>query len=216
VLFRSLVAAGFPSPAVAAEPVQFNRDIRPILSNHCFNCHGPDAGTREADLRLDNRAGLLGDGKDAAGVIVPGQIEESPLWQRISSSDPFEQMPPPEYGKPLTAQQKELIRQWIEQGAAWQGHWAFVPPTRPAVPQVQRGQWPANAVDSFLLARMEASGVSPSPPADRATLLRRLSLDLTGLAPTPAETAAFLSDTRPGAWERQVERLLASPHFGER
>ena len=211
-----LVAAGFPSPAAGAEPVQFNRDIRPILSNHCFNCHGPDAGTREADLRLDTRAGLLGDGKEAAGVIVPGQIEESPLWQRISSSDPFEQMPPPEYGKPLTAQQKDLIRQWIEQGAAWQGHWAFVPPTRPAVPQVQHDQWPANAVDSFLLARMEAAGVSPSPPADRATLLRRLSLDLTGLAPTPAETAAFLSDTRPGAWERQVERLLASPHFGER
>lgn len=212
----SLVAGGASTPATAAEPVQFNRDIRPILSNHCFNCHGPDAGTREADLRLDIQAGLLGDGQDAAGVIVPGKPADSPLWHRITADDPAEQMPPPDFGKPLSAQQKELIRRWIEEGANWQGHWAFVPPTRPAVPQVQNGSWPAGAIDTFLLARMEAAGVSPSPQADRATLLRRLSLDLTGLAPTPEQTAAFLADTQPGAWERQVERLLASPHFGER
>lgn len=212
----SLIAGGTATPATAAEPVQFNRDIRPILSNHCFNCHGPDAGTREADLRLDIQSGVLGDGQDAAGVVVSGKPDESPLWQRITASDPSEQMPPPDFGKPLSAQQKELIRRWIAEGANWQGHWAFVPPTRPAVPQVQNGSWPAGAIDTFLLARMEAAGVTPSPQADRATLLRRLSLDLTGLAPTPEETAAFLADTQPGAWERQVERLLASPHFGER
>ncbi len=212
----SLVTASAATEAAAAEPVQFNRDIRPILSNHCFNCHGPDASTREADLRLDTQAGLLGDGQDAAGVVVPGKPEVSLLWQRITADDSAERMPPQEYGKPLSDQQKALIRRWIEEGAQWQGHWAFVPPTRPAVPQVERGDWPATAIDAFLLARMEAAGASPSPPADRVTLLRRLSLDLTGLAPTPEEVSAFLADTRPGAWERQVERLLASPHFGER
>src|SRR5690606_37381561 len=159
--------------------------------------HGPDAGTREADLRLDLREDVLGDGGEASGVVVPGKVEQSTLWQRITSTDPFEQMPPPEFGKPLSARQKALIRQWIAQGAPWQGHWAFVPPTRPAVPPVQDTAWPRNAIDRFLLARMEADGLSPSEPADRATLLRRLSLDLTGLAPTPEETAAFLADARP-------------------
>jgi hypothetical protein len=204
---------GGPPPA-ASQAIDFDRQIRPILSNHCFKCHGPDAGQRQADLRLDTPEGLrtpLG----GVGVVVPGDPQRSPLVQRITATDPQQRMPPPEEGKPLSAEQIELLRQWIAQGARWQPHWAFVPPQRPAVPAVRDGDAVLNPIDAFVLQRLESLGLGFSPPADRAVLLRRVTLDLTGLPPTPQELDAFLSDASPLAYERVVDRLLCSPRYGE-
>jgi hypothetical protein len=208
-----------PLPVQAAKPdaaINYNRDIRPILSNTCFKCHGPDPKERQAGLRLDVRAEALQPTESGRKAIVPGKPTASALVGRISSTKPDFVMPPPDSNKKLTATEKELLRRWIEEGAEYQTHWSFVPPTRPALPKVTWTDWPRNAIDHFILARLEAEGLRPSPEADKTTLIRRLTLDLTGLPPTPAEVDAFITDASPEAYEKVVDRLLASPHFGER
>jgi hypothetical protein len=219
-LYDGAVALACLSPALvwaapAADPVQFNRDIRPILSENCFQCHGPDRHQRKADLRLDLEAEAL---KDLGGhrAIVPGRPLESELHRRVTTSDPDDVMPPPKSGLKLTAAEKELLSRWITQGAKWQGHWAFVTPTAPSLPPMRRAGWARNPIDQFVLARLEREGLKPSTEADRATLIRRVSLDLTGLPPTPADVAEFLRDPAPDAYEKVVDRLLRSPHYGER
>jgi hypothetical protein len=189
--------------------VRFDRDVLPILSDHCFQCHGPDARARKADLRLDTKEG-------AFHAIVTGKSEESELVSRVASNDPDEVMPPPSAHRPLKPAQVETLKRWIDSGAAWGKHWAFEPPVRSEPPAVKNPAWPRNPIDRFVLARLETEGLSPSPEADRATLIRRLSLDLTGLPPDPREVDAFLADRDAGAYERLVDRLLASPHYGER
>jgi hypothetical protein len=194
--------------------VRFNRDIRPVLSDKCFHCHGPDAATREADLRLDDPASALAE-RDGYRVIVPGDLEASELYRRITSTDEYERMPPVDSGRTLTAAQRALLKQWIEQGAEYQPHWSFVTPARPPLPEVAKTEWPRSAIDYFVLARLEREGLAPSPEAERHTLIRRVTLDLTGLPPTPEEVQAFLADPSPDAYEALVDRLLASPRYGE-
>jgi mono/diheme cytochrome c family protein len=206
-------AAARPSDTSAR--VDFNRDVRPILSDNCFACHGPDEQARMVELRVDTREGMFAD-RGGYSVIVPGNAEESILYQRISSDMDEVRMPPPASGRTLTPQQIELIRRWIDEGAEWRGHWAFVPPRTPAVPEVLHKRWPRNPIDHFVLARLKREGLEPSPEADRVTLLRRVTLDLTGLPPTPAEVDAFLAAASPDAYEKKVDELLASPHYGER
>jgi dsRNA-specific ribonuclease len=201
---------------VAADAVDFQRDVRPLLADNCFKCHGPDAGSRKAKLRLDVRDYALKGGRSKEPAIVPGKPEASELVRRIESSDETEVMPPPKSGKKLTLQQVALLRRWIAAGAPYQQHWAFVPPVRPPLPKVRDANGVRTPIDAFILARLEREGLRPSPEAGRETLLRRLALDLTGLPPTPEEIDAFLKDTSPRAYERAVERLLASPHYGER
>jgi Protein of unknown function (DUF1553)/Protein of unknown function (DUF1549)/Planctomycete cytochrome C len=202
--------------AAGAAPVSFNRDIRPLMSNTCFHCHGPDASHRKAKLRLDLPDEALKPGKSGAVPIVPGKPEESEIIKRIFSTDADELMPPPEEHKGFTLEQKETFRRWVAEGAVYEPHWAYTPLVRPALPAVQDAAWPNNAVDRFIRAAQEGQGLTPSPEAGRAMLLRRLSLDLIGLPPTAEETAAFVRDAEPGAYERQVDRLLGSRHFGER
>jgi mono/diheme cytochrome c family protein len=205
--------AGHPVRAADPEPVQFSRDILPILSDNCFACHGPDQNQRKADLRLDTKAGAL---RQETPVVVPGKSGDSELILRITSTDPQEVMPPPKSNRKLTAGQIDLLRRWIDDGAVWGKHWAYESPRRPAPPAVKTAAWPRNPIDQFILARLERDGWHPSPEAAKATLLRRVSLDLTGLPPTPEELDAFLSDNSPRAYETLVERLLDSPHYGER
>ena len=195
----------------AVEPVSFSRDIRPLLSDRCFACHGPDRKRRKKKLRLD-----LGF-KEARKVISPGKPLESELIERITAEDPDDRMPPLDSGKKqLKAAEKDLFRRWISEGARFDLHWAYVRPGRPEPPKTGGQGWARNPVDRFIAAAHEKMGLAPSPEADRRTLLRRLHFDLTGLPPTPAELDAFLADKGPRAYEEQVERLLASPHFGER
>ena len=201
--------------SAAAENLSFNRDIRPLLSDNCFQCHGPDAESRESELRLDQREHAVAD-LGGYAAVVPGKPQESELLHRISSDDPSERMPPEESGKKLTKEQVELFRRWIEQGASWSIHWSFVPPHRPEIPKVENTDWVNNPTDAFVWASLQREGLQPSPPADRVVLLRRLSLDLIGLPPTVDEVDAFLGDSHTDAFERQVERLLQSPHYGER
>jgi hypothetical protein len=202
-----------------ARAVDFNRDVRPILAEACFRCHGPDPAKRKGGLRLDTREGAFAD-VGGGPVIVPGKPDESELIARIGSDDPDERMPPPGSGKSLTEAQVGALRRWVEQGAVWEGHWAYLPLTRPEAPDVSAAVAPpgfvSDDVDRFILARLAARGLAPSPEADRVTLIRRLSFDLTGLPPGPAEVDAFVNDTAPDAYERLVDRALASPHFGER
>jgi hypothetical protein len=196
--------------------VSFNRDIRPILSDRCFACHGFDAKKREAGLRLDLREAALAGGDSGEPAIVPGDPKASLLFQRVSSKDPDEVMPPESLHKPLAPADIEIVTRWIEEGAAYEPHWAFIPPTMPDVPPVKDADWPRTTIDRFVLAKLEAGGLSPSPEADRRTLIRRVSLDLTGLPPTPQEVDAFVSDPAADAYDKLVDRLLASPHAGER
>ncbi|MCS6777711.1 MAG: DUF1553 domain-containing protein [Chloroherpetonaceae bacterium] len=208
------VATGEATFAQERSParVQFNRDIRPILSDHCFACHGPDRNSRKAGLRLDVRAEAL-----KRRVIVPGKPEQSTLIARIFSTGTVPIMPPPSAHKPLTARQKELLRRWIAQGAPYEAHWAFTPlPRHIPVPKVRNIRWVRNPIDAFVLARLEALGIAPSPEADRVTWLRRVTLDLTGLPPAPDDVDAFLADRSPDAYEKVVDRLLRSPRYGER
>ena len=191
--------------------IEFNRDIRPILSENCFACHGRDAVQRKADLRLDVR-----DSAIEAGAIEPGDTEGSTLIERIMSADPSERMPPPKSHRVLTADQKAMLKQWIAEGAKYQAHWAFVAPIRPVPPAVAGRGRVSNAVDRFVLAKLKSAGLEPSPEADRATLFRRLSLDLLGLPPAALEVEAFVADRDPKAYENLVEHLLKSPHYGER
>lgn len=197
--------------ARAVEPeVEFNRDIRPILSAACLSCHGPDSGARQADLRLDKREAAV-----EHGAIVPGDPDASEMVRRVLSTDADDQMPPAETKKALTDAQKQLLARWIREGAQYQPNWSLIPPTRPAVPRVGNSWWVRNPIDSFIAARLEAAGLSPAPEADRPTLARRLSLDLTGLPPTPELVEEFVNDSAPGAYERLVDKLLASPRWGE-
>jgi len=198
--------------AIAAEPaIDFNRDIRPILSDNCFKCHGPDEKERKANLRLDVRAVAV-----ERKAIVPSKSGESKLIARISSSDEAMRMPPAKTGKHLKPEQVALLKRWIDEGASYSQHWAFVPPVRPALPGVKNPGWVRTPVDRFILQQLERSGLLPTPEADRVTLIRRLTLDLTGLPPTPAEVDAFVHDQSPAAYAKLVERLLKSPHYGER
>ena len=194
--------------------VDFDRDVRPILSDNCFKCHGPDEATRQADLRLDVRDGVFARAAGDA-PIVPGDPEASDLYRRIIATDPEDRMPPPNSGLQLSPAQKDIIRRWIESGAPWQRHWAFEPVNRPAPPPESTG-WSFNALDRFVHARLEAAGLAPSPEADRETLLRRVTLDLTGFPPTPRELDAYLADASDDAYARVVDRLLQSPRHGER
>jgi hypothetical protein len=189
--------------ALSAQTVDFQREIRPVLSDNCFQCHGPDSGTRMAGLRLDL--------KDSALRV----IQSGKLYQRISAADPARRMPPQISHKSLTAAQVAKIKTWIDQGAPWKEFWAYQAPVAAAPPAVKNAAWARNPIDRFILAKLEAKGLEPAPAADKRTLLRRVALDLTGLPPTPAEVDAYLSDTSPAAYEHMVDRYLASPHFGE-
>ncbi len=193
--------------------IEFNRHIRPILSDACLHCHGFDSGHRKAELRLDTFEGATAERKGRQ-AIKPGDLQASELWKRVGATND-DQMPPAESGKRLTPDQIALLKGWIEQGAEYQKHWAFEPPKRPSPPAVRKADWPRNEVDHFILGTLELRQLDPSPEAKKETLIRRLTLDLTGLPPTPEETDAFLADTQPGAYERLVDRLLASPRYGE-
>ncbi|MFN0124978.1 MAG: DUF1553 domain-containing protein [Blastocatellia bacterium] len=198
--------------SATAPSVDFNRDVRPILSNNCFQCHGPDDAARMAKLRFDTKDGAFAK----PGVIIAGNAASSRLIRRITSNDPNTVMPPPDSGHTLTPAQIETLQRWINEGAQWGTHWSFITPLRPALPVVKNKAWVRNPIDRFVLARLEQEGLTPSPEADKATLLRRVSLDLTGLPPTPTELDAFLADRTPDAYEKVVDRLLASPRYGER
>jgi hypothetical protein len=212
VLLALLLGA---SPTRGADrPVEFNRDVRPILSQNCFACHGFDEKNRKGELRLDVADEAFKD-REGHVAIKPGSLADSEVWSRIVSTDPAEVMPPPKSHKELTVAQKETLRLWIEQGAKYQRHWAFEPIGRPEVPTPANAAWSAQPLDRFLLARMEQTGLAPRPEANRETLIRRVAFTLTGLPPTVAEVDAFLSDKEPGAYERLVDRYLASPHYGE-
>jgi hypothetical protein len=192
--------------------VDFDRDLRAILSDTCYKCHGPDPAQRKAKLRLDTRAGAFADGD----VIVAGDPAASELFQRITAADAADRMPPVDSGRTLTKLQIEKIRKWIEEGAQWREHWSFVSPKRQSVPPTHRSEWARNPIDDFILARLEREGLEPSPEADRTALIRRVTLDLTGLPPTPAEVDAYLADTSSEAYEKVVDRLLDSTRYGER
>jgi hypothetical protein len=215
-IFSILLAAGItpirgegPPP-----PIDFNRQILPLLSENCFACHGPDEAKRKAKLRLDTREGALAKRKHGA-AIVPGKSSASALVERITADDESMLMPPPKTGKRLKPDQIALLTRWIDQGATWGTHWAWVPPRRPALPKVADGSWPRNPIDYFILARLEAEGLKPSPEVNRGRLLRRVTLDLTGLPPTPEEVEAFLADKSANAYEKAVDRLLDSSRYGE-
>ncbi len=195
--------------------ISFSRDIRPLLSDLCFKCHGPDEEHRASELRLDIQSGAFADlgGRHA---IVAGDPAASELVARISSTDPEKRMPPADSGRELTEYQKTLLAEWVRQGAEWNDHWAFVAPERPVLPQTSRRSWSRNPIDDFVLARLEQDGLQPSAEADRSTLIRRVTLDLTGLPPTAAEVTAFVADSAPDAYDRLVDRLLRSPRYGEK
>jgi hypothetical protein len=196
-------------PARAAAP-EYNRDVRPILAENCFACHGPDSAARKAKLRLDVR-----DEAIRSGAITPGKPDESEALRRVLSDDADEVMPPPKTKKVLTKAQKDVLRQWVAAGAEYQKHWSLIAPTRPPLPAVKNKAWVRNPIDNFILARLESAGLTPAPEADRRTLARRLSLDLTGLPPAPADVEAFVNDTSADAYEKYVDRLLKSPAWGE-
>jgi hypothetical protein len=204
-----------PAAEAPTKPVDFNREIRPILSDNCFKCHGPDEKMRMAKMRLDETEGLFVD-RGGYKIIVPGDAAQSKIYQKISSTNAAVRMPPVYSGKTLTPKQIETIKQWIDQGAKWETQWSFVAPKRPPVPEVKDKTWVRNPIDGFVLARLEAEGLKPNEEADKATLLRRVSFDLTGLPPTPAEVDSFVADKSPNAYEKRVDQLLASPHYGER
>jgi hypothetical protein len=199
----------------SGEDVDFDRDILPILSDTCFKCHGPDEAERKAELRLDTQAGLFGLGADQP-IIVPNQPDNSELYRRIVSDDSDERMPPPDSKLVLNEKQSAAIRMWIEQGAKWEQHWAFTPPIRTSVPAVDPSEWLTNPLDGFIVSRLDSERLRPSHEANRETLIRRVTLDLTGLPPTPQDVANFLADMSPNAYERLVDRLLQSPAYGER
>ncbi len=205
-------AAGY----VPAAGPDFTRDVRPILSEHCFKCHGPDDAARQANLRLDIRQSAMARSESGNVPIVPGKPNSSEVVRRIFSKDADALMPPPAANKPLTEAKKRILRDWIASGAEYKTHWAFLPPREAPVPSVRRTDWPRNPIDRFVLARLESAGMAPSPEADKYALVRRVYLDLIGLPPTPAQADAFAQDPSPDAYDRLVDRLLASPHYGER
>lgn len=217
-MFRALIVVALASVAagpVRAQDIEFNRDIRPILSENCFQCHGPDSGQRKAGLRLDQRDSALADNGEGA-AIVPGKPAASRLVARISEARLSRRMPPAKSGRKLTPQQIDLLTRWVAQGAGYQRHWSFIPPKRWDLPRVKGHGWTSNGIDHFILSRLEKEGLRPAPQAARETLLRRVTLDLTGLPPTPRELDAFLADQSVAAYGKVVDRLLESPRFGER
>ena len=217
IILATVLASGTAgSTARRPDPaVEFNRDIRPILSDKCFACHGPDENKRMSPLRLDTRDGALAD-LGGRFAILPGDAEGSGLISRVNSADSLTRMPPSYSGKSLSDHEKELLRSWIDQGAHWQNHWSFRPPVRPEPPAVSDPEWLRNPIDRFVLARLEGTGLKPSPEADPAALIRRVSLDLTGFPPEREDLDRFLEDPTDEAYERAVDRLLNSPRYGER
>jgi len=205
-----LILIAFTGVARADGGVAYNRDVRPILSENCFPCHGPDSAARKADLRLDRRDDAL-----QAGVFTPGKPDESELIARIFAEEAGKIMPPPKSKKKLTAAQKETLKRWVAAGADYQPHWSLMAPARPPVPAPPPSRLGHNPIDEFIFAKLQSMGLKPAPEADRRTLARRVSLDLTGLPPEPADVEAFVADTAPNAYEKYVDRLLASPHWGE-
>lgn len=198
------------APARGDETLEYNRDIRPILAENCFACHGPDSASRKANLRLDRR-----DDAIEAGAITPGAPDESELVARILSDEPEERMPPPSARKTLTSEQKVLLRRWVESGAEYQAHWSYLPLKPPTLPVVRDSAWVRNPIDAFVLARLEPAGLAPAPEADRRALARRAALDITGLPPDPKDVDAFVRDEAADAYEKYVDRLLQSQHWGE-
>ncbi|HSQ56970.1 MAG TPA: PSD1 and planctomycete cytochrome C domain-containing protein [Gemmata sp.] len=200
----------FLAGRAGAQEVDFNRDIRPILSNNCYACHGPDPNVRKAKLRLDTRDSAL------ELAIVPGEPDKSPLVQRVSSRNAEEMMPPPKSGKKLAAREIELLTQWVKEGAKYADHWAYVKPVRPAAPEIRNPAFPIrNPIDAFILYRLGQEGLRPQAEAEKYALVRRVALDLTGLPPTPEEVKEFIADSSPNAYEKLVDKLLAKPAFGE-
>ena len=198
------------SAGAADRPLEFNRDVRPILAEHCFACHGPDSAGRKADLRLDKREAAV-----KSGAIVPGDPVESEIIDRVNSAEADKVMPPPKAHKELSKAQKETLRQWVAEGAEYQQHWSLIAPTRPNPPVVKDASWARNPIDAFILAGLEAKGLRPNPEADRRSLARRAALDITGLPPAPADVEAFVADASPDAYEKYVDKLMASPRWGE-
>jgi hypothetical protein len=216
--WSSFGATNHPTPAKSIKKkkkIDFNRDVRPIIDK-CLSCHGHDPKAVQAGLRLDKRDDAIKALADGNHAIVPGKPDQSMMIQRIESKDNDLKMPPPDSNKILSAEDKKILREWVAEGAEYKPHWAFVAPVRPPVPQVKNARWPQNPIDNFVAEKLDDNGLAPSPEADRQTLIRRVSLDLIGLPPTPAETAAFVQDKSPNAYEKVVDRLLASPRYGER
>jgi mono/diheme cytochrome c family protein len=219
ILLVLIVGAPTPNAAAADVPpptVDFQRQVRPILSDACFDCHGPDAKARKAHLRLDVADGGVFEDRDNGKIVAAGKPGESELVRRITAADPDEKMPPPKHHRQLKAPEIEALTRWVTEGAKWQDHWSLIVPERPRLPSIINASWPRNGIDTFVLARLEKEGLSPAPEADRNTLIRRVTLDLTGLPPTPAEVDAFLPDSSPDAYLKLVDRLLQSPRYGER
>ena len=216
--FACLIFSLAIASTALCDEINFNRDIKPILSQNCFQCHGPDDATRAAGLRLDQFEGATKPAESGLAAIVANDTAHSGLMMRVTSADPDVRMPPAVTNKTLTAEQIDLLRRWIADGARYQGHWSFEKPVRPALPQVntEHAKQVSNPIDRFIAARLEPDGLHLSPEADRNTLIRRVSLDLTGLPPTPTDIDAFLADKSPEAYEKLVDRLLMSPHYGER
>ncbi len=212
----AMLAIAHPPATHVTAVIQFNRDIRPILSDKCFACHGPDATAKKIKLRLDSEAPATTDLGRGRRAIVPGNPDQSELIKRITHTDESMRMPPVSSNRTLTAQEIQTLTEWVRQGAKWESHWSFIAPVRPQLPKVKNSAWPKNPIDYFVLARLEQAGLQPSPEADRTTLLRRVSLDLTGLPPSVQELDDFLNDKSPNAYEKVVDRLLASPRYGER
>ena len=214
LLISNLSGQQSPTKPTPAQGVDFQRVVRPILSDACFHCHGPDKNTRMVDLRLDTREGAF-TARENGTPIVPGNSKASLVYQRITEQDSSRRMPPESSNKTLTLEQKDILKRWIEEGATWKEHWSFVPPVRQAVPSVKTTAWIRNPIDQFILAKLEAAGLQPGPEADRRTLIRRVSLDLTGLPPAPEEVEAFVNDRSKDAYEKLVDHLLASNRWGE-
>ena len=213
----ALITTGILSAVAADRDVDFNRDVRPILSDKCFSCHGPDVKQRKGELRLDTKEGAYGKTESGAVAIVPGDLKKSEAWARIHTTDRDEVMPPPKSNKVLTTAQRDLLGRWIAEGARYEPHWAFVPPQKPALPEIRNPQSAIrNPIDRFIFARLEKEGLSPSPEGERTTLIRRVTLDLTGLPPTVADVDAFLADASPQAYENVVDRLMATRDYAER
>ncbi len=206
----------FCASSASAAPIRFSSDVLPVLASKCFTCHGPDAEHRKAGLRLDQREGLFAPLKSGNIAVVPGDTSKSALFHRITTADPEEVMPPTDATKPLSDEEKQTLIRWIEEGAPWTGHWAFEPLRADAPPMIEGDSWSRNPIDQFIRAAQVERGLTPSPEADRRTLIRRLSFDLLGLPPTQEEVDRFIGDTRPDAWERLVDAMLASPRYGER
>ncbi|HVK59150.1 MAG TPA: DUF1549 domain-containing protein, partial [Candidatus Kapabacteria bacterium] len=213
-MLLAALAIALGAVRAAEQPINFSREIRPLLSEYCFACHGPDDQQRKAKLRLDTKEGVISS-KDGVHIIKPGASDDSELIKRLVTSDPDEIMPPPKVGKKLSAAQIDLLKRWIDQGAKWESHWAFEKPVRPALPKVQDQSWPKNEIDYFVLEKLEQEKLKPQPEAPKSTLIRRSSLDSTGLPPTIEELDAFLADGSPDAYEKVVNRLLESNRFGE-